>query len=764
MSFYILDIETNGIDSPDKLWCIVCKNLDTQEVATYSFPSGVPAEYPEALQGFLSSSANASGFIGHNIIGYDLPVLKRLIPEFTFDKQSVIDTLVVGRLLHYNIEGGNSLEAWGNRLGFPKSDYSDFSAYSQQMLDYCINDVLVTEKLYAFFSEYISSSQWSRALRLEHDIAWLCNDLHTSGFSFDAEAAHSLLLAISGQLGELAGRLHSAFAPRARYLREVVPKRTASGALSRVDFRWLDDPSDIRFFSGGPFTRIAFEPFNPGSPKQCVERLWECGWKPIDKTKGHIAAERELADCRRFHGGRASRGSGGSGRVKELEERLEHFRVYGYKVNTANLDTVPRLEHVEEWKNNWRIKLSKQDERIKKLITERTSNKNEQKHENITSVTSSTIGISAYKELTALVLKTISDCTPNKTEAVEFVEKTSHLWSIIVTPQDVFVDCSAGFATGTWAGLKDTEYQQKLISQNQSAHLLVEWLTLDSRRSTLEEWLSSYNPDTGRIHGRFNHIGAWTGRMSHNSPNMANIPGHGSVYGDEFRALWRAGEGKHLVGVDADGIQLRILAHYMNDPDFIAALDKGRKEDGTDAHTLNMRALGKHCRDRDTAKTFIYAFLLGAGVAKIAEILGCTGDEARSAMDAFLSYYPGLRALKDHRIPADADRGYFVGLDGRLVACDSQHLMLAGYLQNGEAVIMKTANLLWRRKLEEENIPFNQVNFVHDEWQVEVQSLTDATRSGILMVDAIVETGTILKLNCPLAGNAIIGKNWYQTH
>jgi DNA polymerase-1 len=643
LSFYILDIETNGIDSPDKLWCIVCKDLDTQEVATYSFPSGVPAEYPEALQGFLSSSANASGFIGHNIIGYDLPTLKRLIPEFTFDKQSVIDTLVVGRLLHYNIEGGNSLEAWGNRLGFPKSDFSDFSSYSQQMLDYCIQDVLVTEKLYAFFSEYIRSEQWQSSLRLEHDVAWLCNDLNTSGFSFDAEAATTLLLAISGQLGELAGRLHSAFAPRARQLREVNPKRTASGALSRVDFRWLDDPSDIRFFSGGPFTRIAFEPFNPGSPKQCVERLWECGWKPFDKTKGHIAAERELADCRRFHGGRASRGSGGSGRVKELEERLEHFRVYGYKVNEANLATLPRTAPA-------------------------------------------------------------------------------------------------------------------------AAHDLVEWLTLDSRRSTLEEWLSSYNPDTGRIHGRFNHIGAWTGRMSHNSPNMANIPGHGSVYGDEFRALWRAGEGKHLVGVDADGIQLRILAHYMNDPDFIAALDKGRKEDGTDAHTLNQRALGSICNSRDVAKTFIYAFLLGAGTGKISEILSCSPEQAREAVDNFLSYYPGLRNLKDHRIPADADRGYFIGLDGRLVACDSQHLMLAGYLQNGEAVVMKTANLLWRRKLEEENIPFNQVNFVHDEWQVEVQSLTDATRSGILMVDAIVETGTILKLNCPLAGNAIIGRTWLETH
>jgi DNA polymerase-1 len=245
---------------------------------------------------------------------------------------------------------------------------------------------------------------------------------------------------------------------------------------------------------------------------------------------------------------------------------------------------------------------------------------------------------------------------------------------------------------------------------------------------------------------------------------MANIPGHGSVYGDEFRALWRAGEGQHLVGVDADGIQLRILAHYMNDPDFIAALHKGRKEDGTDAHTLNQIALGPVCRSRDVAKTFIYAFLLGAGVGKISDILCCSEAEARASVDAFLSYYPGLRDLKDHRIPADADRGYFVGLDGRLVACESQHLMLAGYLQNGEAVIMKTANLLWRRKLEEEDIPFNQVNFVHDEWQVEVQSLTDATRAGTLMVQSIVDTGIILKLNCPLAGNAIIGRNWLETH
>mgnify|MGYP000853210334 FL=1 len=352
----------------------------------------------------------------------------------------------------------------------------------------------------------------------------------------------------------------------------------------------------------------------------------------------------------------------------------------------------------------------------------------------------------------------------NKEESAKFVESTKNLWSITVTPQGLYVDCSASFATGTWDGLRDTKILQNAISRSDAAHKLVEWLMLDSRRSTLEEWFEAYNPATQRIHGRFNHIGAWTGRMSHNSPNMANIPGHGSAYGDEFRALWQATPGKFLVGADADGIQLRILAHYMNDKDFIEALTKGNKDDGTDAHTLNRVALGDACRSRDVAKTFIYAFLLGAGVGKIAQILDCDLETAREAIDNFLGYYPGLRALKDHRIPADAERGYFIGLDGRLIVCDSEHLMLAGYLQNGEAVVMKKANLIWRDKLRREGIQFQQVNFVHDEWQVEVESLTDATLCGTLLVSSIEEAGKQLNLNCPLAGNFKIGTNWLETH
>lgn len=144
---------------------------------------------------------------------------------------------------------------------------------------------------------------------------------------------------------------------------------------------------------------------------------------------------------------------------------------------------------------------------------------------------------------------------------------------------------------------------------------LTKWLTLEGRRSSLEEYLGVVGADS-RIHGKFWHIGAWTHRMSHSNPNQANIP---SVpkgdpktaveeikhkYDGDIRALFQASPGCLLVGTDADAIQLRILAHYMEDEDFIKALESGRKEDGTDAHTLNMKKLGSVCKDRDTAKTF----------------------------------------------------------------------------------------------------------------------------------------------------------------
>ena len=618
--FVVCDIETERLDNPQVIHIIVCKETETGKVHVFRQPQQDPKP-------FLNFASKVTCWIGHNFIGFDRVHLQRLT-GVSIDPASVIDTLIISRLINYSIPGGHSLEAWGDRLGSPKIKFNDFSKLTPEMETYCIQDVETNYKLFLRFKPYCYSNQWTAALRLEHDIAYVCQDMQANGFHFNIEAAKALHKDILRKLETLDNELLSAFPPKASLVREITPRATKHGTLHRQDFRWLTDGDLTPYSVDSPFSLIEWVPFNPGSPKQIVERLNEAGWKPHEKTKGHILAERE-------------------GNV----ERLAYYATYGWKVSEANLTTLP---------------------------------------------------------------------------------------------QDA------------------PEASRKLVQR----------LLLDSRRSTLEEWFKAFSEASGRIHGTFNHIGAWTHRMSHAGPNMANIPAHPSLYADEMRAMWDVPKDKLLVGVDAEGIQLRVLAHYMNDKKFTQSLIEGKKEEGTDPHTLNMKALGHVCKSREDAKTFIYAFLLGAGTAKVAQILGCTNREAKAAVAQFIERNPGLKRLKEEVIPRDAERGYFEGLDGRLVMCDSAHHMLAGYLQNGECVIMKRANILWRQRLREEGIPFMQVNFVHDEWQTEVdRDMALAKRVAEIQADSIRQVGLDLNLNCPMAGSFInthkelaIGANWSLTH
>jgi DNA polymerase-1 len=324
-----------------------------------------------------------------------------------------------------------------------------------------------------------------------------------------------------------------------------------------------------------------------------------------------------------------------------------------------------------------------------------------------------------------------------------------------------------------------------------AAQSLVRRLLLGSRSSTLNSWIQVYDTNTGRIHGSFNGIGAWTQRMSHDRPNMGNIPAFNerqpekTPYSDRMRSLWQAGRDRYLVGVDAESIQLRIFAHYLNDEEFTKSLIEGDKKFGTDPHSVNQRALGSVCRSRDAAKTFIYAWLLGAGVQKIGQVLDCTTEEARNAVENFILRYAGLRYLKEKVIPYDAERGYFQGFDGRYVriwgddVSSRSHFALAGYLQNGEAVIMKRAVQIWYPRLKSEGVPFWMVNFVHDEWQTEtIRDVEVAKYVGNVQAEAIRTVGDNLGLLCPFAGSVFsehgtdfgdglkyaIGDNWYCTH
>lgn len=314
----------------------------------------------------------------------------------------------------------------------------------------------------------------------------------------------------------------------------------------------------------------------------------------------------------------------------------------------------------------------------------------------------------------------------------------------------------------------------------EGAKKLTEWLTLEGRRRSIVEWTNAQSEDN-KIHGKFWHIGAWTHRMSHSNPNQANIF---SVWPDDreaetpiekvkkeydgaLRACWTASPGCMLVGTDADAIQLRILTHYMQSKDYSEAILNGDKSIGTDIHNLNKDALGPICKSRDDSKRFIYSWLLGAGIPKIASILGCSTSAAKGAVSNFLDSIPELKRLKGVRIPRDAKRGYFVGLDGRRVKCSSEHLMLAGYLQAGEAVVMKHANVLWRKALVEDHpeIAWRQIDFVHDEWVTEVEGGELETYIvGDYQRWAIEKTGEDLGLWMPLSGSTKVGKTWKDVH
>lgn len=634
----VADIEADSLN-PTVIWVVGVLEVESGKRHIFKRPDLHPKEFKEYAK-------QVSGWVFHNGLRYDVPVLHRFLGKEALDPRSVIDTLVVSRLLNFNREGGHSLKALGESLGIHKLEFNDFSALTEEMIEYLHGDLDVGLAVFKHYEKYIFSERWREALRTEHDMAWYCEQMQTNGFYYDKEKSDKLYKIICDELDGLDVEIQKAFPPRSKLIREITPSLTKSGTFHRKDFKWYEGHDLSIFTPGAPFSLVKFDNFNAGSPRQIVQRLNEAGWKPYEKTKSHIQVERDLGRRNLSPAVRA-----------ELQAKLDGLRETGWKVSEANLETLP-------------------------------------------------------------------DTAPP------------------------------------------------------AALSLARRILLASRKGDIEEWMGAYNPDDSRVHGNCNSIGAWTQRASHNNPNTANIATGKNLYAHELRDLWCAGPGRRLVGVDADGIQLRIFAHYCRDDKLVESILRGDKADRTDIHSLNQRALGSVCKSRDDAKTYIYAFLLGAGDPKLATILGCTLAEAKQARKDFLEFYPGLKALRQHQIPNDASRGYFEGFDGRYVMCDSEHHMLAGYLQNGESIIMKKATCIWWPKLQQMKLPFWLVNWVHDEWQTETtESLEVATEIGRIQADAIREVGDLYNLYCPLAGSYLkedpnnkglmipsVGQSWVDTH
>jgi DNA polymerase-1 len=312
-----------------------------------------------------------------------------------------------------------------------------------------------------------------------------------------------------------------------------------------------------------------------------------------------------------------------------------------------------------------------------------------------------------------------------------------------------------------WKPSRYTETGQPIVDEGTldgvdipEAKAINEYLMLQKRVAQIESWLKAVGED-GRVHGKVITNGAVTGRMTHMSPNMAQVPNSGSPYGEDCRDLWIVEKGYKLVGIDASGLELRMLAHYMKDDAYTHEVVSG------DIHTANQKAAGLHTRSQ--AKTFIYAFLYGAGDAKIGTVVGAGAKEGKELKSRFLQNTPSLEKLREQVSSIAASKGTLPGLDGRRVQVRSDHAALNTLLQSAGAIVMKQALVLLNDELRRAKINYKFVANVHDEWQIEVEEAR-AEEAGKLGVLAIERAGKVLNMRCPLSGEYKVGNSWKETH
>lgn len=316
------------------------------------------------------------------------------------------------------------------------------------------------------------------------------------------------------------------------------------------------------------------------------------------------------------------------------------------------------------------------------------------------------------------------------------------------------------------------------------AKAMFRYLKATKRSSMVKSWLEAERD--GRVHGYINTIGANTHRCTHRDPNLAQV----DKKEPRMREVWTASPGRKLVGCDGEGLELRMLGHYLGRYDggaFAEAVVNGDKAAGTDAHSRNRKIA--RAFDREAAKTLIYAYLYGAGNPKLGRTLidpfreagkynptdaphlfnskgrplppAVVGKQVRERLNKGIT---GLGKLQE-TLQEAAKKGWIRGIDGRRVKIRSAHAALNTLLQSAGAIVMKKAMRIFYGWSESSNWhgSYGFAANVHDEQQFDCDpEVTDLV--GQKFAEAITEAGRQFNMRCPLAGAYDIGDNWRETH
>lgn len=674
MARYIIDIESsdllqNGLDYsslPYKLkptymlWCVVIRNIDTDEALALR-----PGETSyEVLENLL---ADCEVIVGHNIVQFDLAVLKLLgVLDYSvgypgesstlFGKPVVIyDTLLWSRLLNPDRHGGHSLGAWGEYLGHAKIDFHDFSQFSEEMLTYCIQDTSVNRKVFFAIEEERGTWAWDRAYNMEVKLADLTLKQELFGFKFDTDKAKACL-----------DELDTFLAERSDRVKPLLPLRR----LTKGEQNYYTPPK-IQFKKNGEVSAV-------------LEK-W-CTKVGATISDGNLLFEGKtyslpVTECIK------------EGIVSDIDD-INNLKGY-----LLNLGWKP-----SEWKERDLAKNSDKTSRnhveIVKAITRYVEETKE----------------SEYREHRCDLL----NCDYNNLEM--------YLISKIDGSKPLRVPTTPCLRVGVEKELCPN--LEKLGEKATFVKDVVEYFTYRHRRNSIaggvvdedgepiSGFLSNVRED-GRIPTPANTLGANTGRYRHSI--VCNIPRVTSLYGEPMRSLFGPGHGLWQLGFDFASLEARIQGHFcIPYTDGEALAEALVAEKPNDIHSLNAKKLGI---DRSSAKSFSYATLYGAQPKKLSKMLGVSEAKAKQLFNDYWDAVPALKELKDklESYWESKDKKFIIGMDGRKLMTRSKHSLTNVCFQSGGAVAAKWSTVKIAQILESKNLLGNPFQHSHKEpkvWQM----------------------------------------------
>lgn len=657
-----------------RLWCIVIRDVDTDEVISLSSPSGNTITKDQVKQAF----EGCTEIIAHNGIKFDFIALDLFgvldyevgylgKPDKLFGKEvKITDTLIRSRLFNPDRYGGHSLEAWGKRLGNFKDDFrqqaidaglipanaskgEEFRQYSDIMLSYCQQDTLVTKLVHLELErDFQAYTKWAKPEKLENKLADLAIKRESYGFWFDKEAAVACLEELQEKMQALADKVNPILPPKPMNkgtLKAYTPPKnqlkqdgTPTAHMKSFAAKHGAEIDGDLFIYNGYARKMPFEePIETHEVASIDDldhvkmHLIHLGWKPTefkvrdltkDSKKQSISYEKRVAAMDTWLNQTFDEGKYKEARLLELD--------MGYSKAAIRAKLLKKLS------DNKPVRIP----------------------------TSPAVRVGVEKEL-----------CPN---LVALGDKVSFAndFSLYLTYRHRKSSIAGG-------DIDDMDFDEEAPNTG---------------------FLSMYRDIDGRVATPAIEIGASTNRYRH--IGVCNIARASSIYGKEMRSLFGCGKGMVQLGFDFSSLEARIQGHYILPFNGEGLAEQLLASKPNDIHSLNAKKLGI---PRDQAKSVSYALMYGAAYQKLKKMLGLTDDQAKALFDAYWDAVEPLKNLRDAVGSSWEARGksFVIGVDGRKIVTRSKHSLLNALFQSGGVICAKYSTVFIYQLLEEQGYKCN---------------------------------------------------------